>query len=496
MSKSARNGNSASQIRKRLSHPVIDADGHWLEVGPMVVDYLRSVGGESAVRGFLSFGDFVRNNLQMSVKERRVRRIGIQAWWAVPTKNTRDRATAMLPRLLYERLDEFGLDFAVLYPTACLGVPFLPDDDLRRAACRAVNMFIADHFREFSDRITPAAVIPMYTPKEAIEELEHVKQLGLKVVMMASLVRRPVPALTGEKTEPGRRATWFDTLGLDSENDYDQVWQRCLALGFAPTFHSGSRSLGFRVSPPNFTYNHIGHFAVASEAVCKALFLGGVTRRFPKLKFAFLEGGVGWAAMLYADLIGHWQKRNRKALEEVNPANLDGALLRDLARKYGGEKEVEAAERIAAAAGVDSSIATGGLTELDDYAACKIERAEDIRDLFASNFYFGCEADDRMNALAFNRRLNPFNARLNALFGSDIGHFDVPDMADVVPEAYELVEDGLITDEDFRDFMFANPVRFWGETNPDFYKGTVIEKEAAAVLGSSRSEPAEPPASN
>ena len=68
------------------------------------------------------------------------------------------------------------------------------------------------------------------------------------------------------------------------------------------------------------------------------------------------------------------------------------------------------------------------------------------------------------------------------MFGSDIGHFDVPDMSHVVPEAYELVEDGLMSDEDFRDFMFANPVRFWGKTNPDFFKGTVVEKEAEAVL--------------
>ena len=35
-------------------------------------------------------------------------------------------------------------------------------------------------------------------------------------------------------------------------------------------------------------------------------------------------------------------------------------------------------------------------------------------------------------------------ARLNALFSSDIGHFDVPDMTEVVPEAYELVEHGLL----------------------------------------------------
>ena len=60
-------------------------------------------------------------------------------------------------------------------------------------------------------------------------------------------------------------------------------------------------------------------------------------------------------------------------------------------------------------------------------------------------FYFGCEADDRMNAVAFGK-VNPFGARINAIFSSDVGHFDVPDMRMVLPEAYELVEDGLITD--------------------------------------------------
>src|SRR5271156_3452106 len=60
----------------------------------------------------------------------------------------------------------------------------------------------------------------------------------------------------------------------------------------------------------------------------------------------------------------------------------------------------------------------------------------------------------------------PFGARINAIFSSDIGHFDVPDMLQPVPEAYELVEDGLITAADFRDFTFANAVRLWGTQNP------------------------------
>jgi hypothetical protein len=125
---------------------------------------------------------------------------------------------------------------------------------------------------------------------------------------------------------------------------------------------------------------------------------------------------------------------------------------------------------------------TGGVEDVDDYFRCGIERPEDIRDRFVPRFYFGCEADDPVNAWAFHRGANPLGARLNALFSSDIGHFDVPDMAEVVPEAWELVEHGLIGEDDFRDFMFANAVRFWGEVNPEFFRGTVVEKAAAQVL--------------
>jgi hypothetical protein len=52
----------------------------------------------------------------------------------------------------------------------------------------------------------------------------------------------------------------------------------------------------------------------------------------------------------------------------------------------------------------------------------------------------------------------------------------------VLPEAYELVEDGLITADDFRDFTFANAVRLWGMQNPDFFRGTVVARQAAEVL--------------
>ena len=483
---SSQNQSEAQKIRASLRHPVVDADGHWLEFGPVILDQLRKIGGDVAVSGFVSFNKGVAKALSATPEQRKAMRRAQEAFWAVPTRNTLDRATELLPKLLYERLDEFGIDFTVLYPTSALGVPFHPDTETRRATCRAFNTFIADYFGEFSDRMTPAAVIPMHTPEEAIDELEHVvNELGLKVVMMASMVRRHNPA---EQMPSGAHAVrWFDMLGLDSEYDYDPLWAKCVELGVSPTFHSGSRGLGTRVSPTNFVYNHIGHFAAASEAVCKAMFMGGVTRRFPTLKMGFLEGGVGWACALYSDLIGHWKKRNREALEEVNPANLDTAKLAKLVGQYGGKWIETFRDKIESVIQPDLTPNIGGIKELDDYSACKIKRPEDIRDLFVNNFYFGCEADDPLNAYAFNRKANPYGAKMNVLFGSDIGHFDVQDMKDVVPEAYELVEDELITDDDFRDFMFTNPVRFWGEANPDFFKGTRVEKEARSLLDSSSS---------
>ena len=299
----------------------------------------------------------------------------------------------------------------------------------------------------------------MHTPEEALAELEYVTgQLGAKVCMFGTASPRRLPAAEGIDPALARFTVGFDQLGIDSEHDYDPVWQKCRELKIAPTFHTGGRSYGERNSPSNFTFNHIGHFAAAGHAVAKALFLGGVTRRFPELRFGFLEGGVGWGCQLFADLIEHWERRGAKGLAYMHPDKLDRSLLRKYVDQYGyGDIAAELDRRDGWPAREEDTL-TGGVPVHDDYVACKIARKEDWVDLYAKPYYFGCEADDRMNAIAFGGAI-PFGARINAIFSSDIGHFDVPDMLQPLPEAYELVEDGLITPDDFRDFTFS-PTRF------------------------------------
>ena len=42
----------SAKVRRRLDHPVIDGDGHWLEPMPIFLDYMKQVGGPSLVDHF------------------------------------------------------------------------------------------------------------------------------------------------------------------------------------------------------------------------------------------------------------------------------------------------------------------------------------------------------------------------------------------------------------------------------------------------------------
>jgi hypothetical protein len=116
---------------------------------------------------------------------------------------------------------------------------------------------------------------------------------------------------------------------------------------------------------------------------------------------------------------------------------------------------------------------------VDDFEAAGIETKEDIRAAYTGTFYFGCEADDPATMWAFDPRLG---ARLQPVFSSDFTHFDVPDFREVIPEAFEMVERGFMTDQDFREFTFTNAARLHTRTNPGFFAGTVVEQAVAEEL--------------
>jgi hypothetical protein len=117
----------------------------------------------------------------------------------------------------------------------------------------------------------------------------------------------------------------------------------------------------------------------------------------------------------------------------------------------------------------------------DSFERLHVSTSRELQDLFVDRFYFGCEGDDPVMPSAFDALRNPGGVRFHATFGSDIGHWDVPLMEDVLEEVYEPLERGLVDDDDLREFVFTNPVRLWTSTNPAFFRGTVVEQAAAVV---------------
>ena len=478
----------SASIRAKLDHPVIDADGHTVEYMPVVFEYVKKVAGAD-------IADRLRNNAKKGEagsdggpggwysNNREARddmRLYRPPFFMQPSKNTLDRATAMFPDLYRARLDEFGIDFAIVY-TSAFRLQKTREDELRRAGCRALNIMHAEMFGGHADRMTAAAVIPTHTPEEAIEELEFaVKELGLKAAMISGNIPRFVPKVAREAPEFAPYAQWIDPLALGSPHDYDPFWAKCIELGVAPTAHT-TGFFGARASTSSYVYNHIGNFGAANEAFCKALFLGGVTHRFPTLKVAFLEGGVGWASSLYNDLFEHWEKRNPAAMRDnLHPSNIDRGLLSEMAATYGGPAFAPFVAELAENGGVQRPNADDD--SFDEWQRCPIESLQEIHDRFVPNFYYGCEADDRMVATAFDSKLNRFGAKLKAIFSSDVGHWDVPQMNAVLAESYELVEHELIGADDFKHFVFANAAELHASMNQDFFKGTAVEQEVAKLM--------------
>jgi len=202
-------GFPGSEVRAKLDHPVIDADGHVIECEWLLDEYVREIAGpEIQARWMKRPAPYGPTKM---------------IWWGYPSAaHTADRAMAMFPKYFRARMDECGIDFAHMLSTAGLATLYVRDDELRAAGCRALNTMYADMFRDVKDRIRPAAVIPVFTPEEAIRELEYaVLELGHKAVMVGTEIRKPYPEVFREAPQFGQFAERWQSIAIDQPHDYD-----------------------------------------------------------------------------------------------------------------------------------------------------------------------------------------------------------------------------------------------------------------------------------
>src|SRR5262249_40510370 len=163
----------SAEIRARLKHPIIDSDGHVAEFEPAFFDFLKATAGAEMVEKFKSLGDspYFFRWYRLTPAQRRDLRAPRLQWWVHPTLQTLYRATSSLPKLLQEPRVEMVLVFTIPSRTRALFMPPRAKEEGPPACCPAYTDMPAQFFPASSERMPPAAIIPVHTPREAIAEL-------------------------------------------------------------------------------------------------------------------------------------------------------------------------------------------------------------------------------------------------------------------------------------------------------------------------------------
>ena len=193
-----------------------------------------------------------------------------------------------------QALDQLGFDRQLVFATFSAGYVFYGDLDLdvRYGCARAHNRAMA-YFCEKDERLMGVGALPLDDPERAIEEVEHLRELGLRA---AWVPHRPC----------GGRSPGHD--------DLDPVWARLCEARIPFVLHVGGQPLqidpawmntgrevptdwlggGENVRGKDMTSLH--HMV---ETFLGTLVLDGVFDRHPALRGGAIELGAGWVpAML------------------------------------------------------------------------------------------------------------------------------------------------------------------------------------------------------
>jgi hypothetical protein len=241
--------------------PVVDADGHVYEQAAEIYEFLPSpYAGRATVLGFPLWptpDGFQRGAIHA--------RLGLHRSFAVDA------------RAWLDFLDAAGIGATVLYPTAGLATGAIRDPDWAVALCRAYNDWLAARFLAASPRLGGVALLPLQDPAAAAEELRRaVRTLGMVGGVLAA-------------------------VGLEralGHAGFDPLYAEAQRLDVPLAVHGGP-SQGLALDRlDHFAQVHTLAHPFAQMTQLTSVLMSGVLDRFPRLRIAFLEAGVGWVPYL------------------------------------------------------------------------------------------------------------------------------------------------------------------------------------------------------
>ena len=181
-------------------------------------------------------------------------------------------------------MDRDGIDAEVIFPNKGLGMWATPDPVFAMAQCRVYNEWAWETFARHNHRMSPAAAIATGDLEGSIAEVQRVARLGFRALTLPCK-----PIWGGHDVEhPNYNLPTFDPL-----------WAAIQDANLPFTFHvSTGRDPRAARGNGGAVINYVSHSLSPTIEPVANLCASGVLSRFPKLRFATIEAGIGWVAWL------------------------------------------------------------------------------------------------------------------------------------------------------------------------------------------------------
>ena len=211
-------------------------------------------------------------------------------------------------------MDESGIWAEVLFPNVGglgnEGFLNIKDNDLRNACVRAYNDFLTEFCSSHPERLIPVGATMFWDLQACVKELERTHAQGHRALLFS-----------------GKPDVYWGQPHL-ADPYWDPVWDAAQGMGLPVAFHVGA------ADPNAGLWHQTGYQGLpartrmASQAVLQNfglgktiadLIYGGVTHRFPNLRFIVVESGLGWIGFLLEAMDYHFtEHRIREKSPELN----------------------------------------------------------------------------------------------------------------------------------------------------------------------------------
>jgi predicted TIM-barrel fold metal-dependent hydrolase len=183
------------------------------------------------------------------------------------------------------------------------------DKDLAAECIRAYNDFVLDEWCAAApDRQIPLVMVPFWDVAASVAEIERTVAKGAKTVTFLEAPHK---------------------IGLPSyhTDHWDPILRVCEEAGIPLSLHFGSGGMPQGLAPDGDFFIGIALFGLNSMMATVDLLMSPVFHKFPGLKVALSEGGIGWIPYLLERTDYSWERH--KYWCDVNAEKRPSELFRE-----------------------------------------------------------------------------------------------------------------------------------------------------------------------